>query len=446
MRIRNLVSQFLLMVYIVSCTVRPGLKATSQLSEADTPLPSTPTRSVVITLSPFPISTITVIPALTSTIIPTNTSIPESSTPIPKKCLQIRSSLLQNKSYDVNIVFEGRNIIIPPGKDAFIDAYVEVSLYDLKTRQSIPLQQYKTLRTAVSPDGTKYALLDVSDYLVKVFSARGQLLNIIPKGADPLFIDRWLDNQQLELTIAEGFPMPSDHWSFPLDLVIANWLTNEQIFISSDYPDIDRVTGTLGTWNGFSMTEYDANFTRVVYRSASTDGYGYILWDMVNKRRLVQIVTPYDDFPPVWSPNYSKFIVNGQNGEMFIVTRDGEVTQTIHFDHYTPGKYSWSSDGRFVAFWLLSNQRSGNGTFVILDTVSNEIMDYCISAGIFEDYWSNILSKPVWSLDGKYLAITANLQKYGNTTNFDTLFVDLEDGSVTKIGENLVPRGWLVSN
>jgi hypothetical protein len=445
MRIRYLVRQFLLLILIGGCTLQPGLQATAQLSKTDALLSSTPARSVVITTSPSLTSTIPITLMLASTITPTNTPIPESLTPIPKKCLQIRSSLPQNKSYDGRIVFEG-DIIIPPGKDSFVDAYAEVSFFDLKTRKSIPLQKYKTLRTIVSPDRTKYALLDVSDYLVKVFSTGGQLLNIISKGTDPLFIDRWLDNQQIELTIAKGFPAPSSNWDFPLDQVIANWLINERKFISSDYPDIDRVTGTLGTWDGFSMTEYDATLTRVVYRSASKDGYGYILWDTVNKKRLIQIVTSNNDFPPVWSPNYSKFIVTGQNGEMYIVTRDGEVLQMTHFNHYSPEKYSWSPDGRFVAFWLLSNQHSGSGTFFILDTVTNKIIDYCISTGIIGGYWGNVLSRPVWSPDGKYLAINANIQKSGNSTNFDTLFVDLEDGSATNIGENLSPVGWLINS
>ena len=113
---------------------------------------------------------------------------------------------------------------------------------------------------------------------------------------------------------------------------------------------------------------------------------------------------------------------------------------------YVPEKYSWSPDGRFAAFWLMSIDEygaSGSGTFVILDTVTGEIMDYCISAGVIENYSGNYLFEPVWSPDGKYLAINANLQENGN---FDTLLVDLEDGSAAKIGENLAPRGWLVTD
>ena len=71
--------------------------------------------------------------------------------------------------------------------------------------------------------------------------------------------------------------------------------------------------------------------------------------------------------------------------------------------------------------------------------VTGKMIDYCISVG------SGIYSivEPVWSPDGRDLVIMANMQ---NSTNFDTLFVDLEEGSVTKIGENLVPRGWLVTS
>jgi hypothetical protein len=411
--------------------------------------------------------TLTATPVPTPTILPANTATPVSPTPFPQKCLKIQSSLPQNKSYDGKIVLIGKDIV-PPGGNIFIDSYVAVSFYDLKIRQNIPIQQYKPASIIISPDRTKYALFDVSDYLVKVFSSTGKLLKIIPKGPDQWFDDRWLDDQHIALVVAKGLqPLNQHDIKYPRDVVIANPFTNEQKLIASDYPDIDRISPILRAWGGGSTTEYNATLTRVVYSSATIvndyrgqDGYGYILWDIVHKQKLVQIVSDYNNFPPEWSPDYSKFIIIGQDREMYIVTKDGEVMQMTHLSisekpeqsniWYFPEKYSWSPDGRFVAFWLMSidnnNSPSSSGTFVILDTVTGEITDYCISAGAIENYSINNLFAPVWSLDGKYLAINANMRKNGDSENFDTLLVDLEDGSAAKIGENLAPRGWLVTS
>ncbi len=112
---------------------------------------------------------------------------------------------------------------------------------------------------------------------------------------------------------------------------------------------------------------------------------------------------------------------------------------------YDPEVFSWSPDRDHIAFWLglADINQSITGTFAILDVVTGEITDYCISAGFLEGVWFNRLSVPAWSPDGKYLAINANIQKNGN---FDTLLVDLEDGTAFKIGENLSPVGWLITS
>jgi hypothetical protein len=455
MEIRNLKWQFLFVIIVVGCTTQSKFQMPGQSFMTGTVLPPTSANTLVTLASPLLPSIMTATPAYTSTIVLTNTPIPKTATSILQKCLQVRSSLSKNKSYQGKIVFIG-NEVVPPGGNLEKDTYRAITFYDFKTGQSKPILQYKPSNIITSPDGTNYALLDVSDYLIKVFSSNEQLLNIIPKESYPLFIDRWLDNKQIELTVAKGFPTPTGATNPVLDITIVNPFTNDQKLISSNYPDIDGVTGSLGSWDGGSRTEYDATLTRVVYRSSTQDGYGYTLWDMVNKKKLVQIITYYVLFPAVWSPDYSRFLITGQNREIYTVTRDGKVVQMTHLSpdsqteqpnvRYVPEKYSWSPDGRYVAFWLLKieDNPSSTGTFAILNTMTGEITDYCISAGFVEDFRYNLLFAPVWSPDGKDLVINANMQKTGNTTKFNSLFIDLEDGSVTKIGENLSPAGWLV--
>jgi WD40-like Beta Propeller Repeat len=443
MRILKLMPRLLLVIFVTGCALQIRLQPSSQYVKTDKVASPLPMKTVIKSTLPPPTSTMTVTPVYTETIALTKTPLPNTMTPILQKCLQYRSSLPSNNKYDGTIVFIGG--AIPP---VGMTSSLRTSLYNLNTRQNVPFQYDKSRNVVISPDHMKYALLDENN-LVKVISSNGKLIYTIPKGPYVLMIDRWLDNQQIELTVAKGYPTSSSLWNFPLNLVIANWMTHEQKLMLSEYPDIDRISGTLGTWVAGSTTEYDSELTRVVYRSASIvddyhgqDGYGYILWDLVNKRKVVQIVSNYIDFPPVWSPDYSKFIIVGNDGEMYFVTREGDVMQITHNNLNLPQEnYSWSPDGRYVAFWSRTKSPSFSNSFVIFDGMTDKITDYCISAGSGKD--TSSFTNPVWSPDGKELVINANLQENGN---FDTLFVDLEDGSATKIGENLLPMGWLINS
>lgn len=49
---------------------------------------------------------------------------------------------------------------------------------------------------------------------------------------------------------------------------------------------------------------------------------------------------------------------------------------------------------------------------------------------------------PIWSPDGKSVAVIANGQEGGS---FDTLLINLEERFAAKIGENMAPVGWLVN-
>jgi hypothetical protein len=465
MRIWRSFWRVLFLTFLIGCTTQPKLQTPGPSFQTTPSFPTNPTRTVgmAATASPTPIPSITIMPTPTSAGTPAISPTPQSITPrMQQKCLQTLSTLPPGKSYDGTIIFFGK-FISGEGK-TFLHDHYEVSFFNLKTRQTVNLQKYKTDDIAVSPDHKKYALLDVNDYLVKVFTGDGRPINTISRGEEPYFIDRWLDDQTIELTIAKGYLTYNYGRLFPPnDSVIADLFTNKQQLIPPTYPDIDPASGI--SWDGGSTTEYDSTLSRVVYPAENiritndyygNSGWGYILWDMVNKKSLVQLVTYTFFEPPKWSPDYSKFMIGGEGEGVYAVTRDGKVTQMIHFGDaqnkqpklvYAPQKYSWSPDGRYVAFWLLSynagQSESGSGNLVILDTNAGETIDTCISAGFVESVRSNKLSDPVWSPDGKELVINANIQE--NET-FDTLFVDLEDGSATKIGEHLLPMGWLINS
>lgn len=458
MKIRNFVWQTLTAMIIIGCSVQTGPSVPTRSLKTSTVLQTTSTDEFLLSRDPtaFPPRTATPIPIPGSTIptTPIVSHATEVTTMIHEQCLQTLPAIPKGKSVDGRIILLG-NLIHPKGENAYKGIYHEVFFYDLKTGKTSPISGEKPMQIVISPDHGKYALVDGSDYLVKVLSADGYLLKIIPKGESPWFIGQWLDSQHLALVIAKGYPTMDQHEiKYPRDVMVVDWTTDQQHFLASDYPDIDRAQGIL--WEGTGTTEYDPTLTRVVYASLidadnrGKAGKGYTLWDIPGKKKIAKLVNERFQETPKWSPNGSQFVLPGENGDLYTITREGKVSQLTYLNpvpqsiplgtRYYPEQYNWSPDGRLLAFWLKSQDAQGSfrETFAVVDIVSGNITDYCISAGFVGE--SNSPPAPVWSPDGNYLIISANNQKDGN---FDTLLIDLAEGSAAKIGENLAPAGWL---
>jgi len=174
---------------------------------------------------------------------------------------------------------------------------------------------------------------------------------------------------------------------------------------------------------------------------------------MEKQEKLIQIVTGSFLVTPKWAPDGSKFVFNAShdNGNFYIVTRNGVITQLSISNpiNQPAGRnksevYSWSPNGQYLAFWRISYQDGMQAMFAILNTVTREVTDYCISAGYLEERAAQMSEAylPVWSPDGKSVAVIANGNKEGT---FETLLVNLEEGFAAKIGENMIPVGWLVN-
>jgi Tol biopolymer transport system component len=243
------------------------------------------------------------------------------------------------------------------------------------------------------------------------------------------------------------------------DIVVVDYKTNTRRIIPSSYPDIDEQTLARSMWNGWVTTKYNSDQTRVIYPSGSIEsdyagesGQGYVLWDLVHKQKIVQVAVYDFSITPKWSPDGSKFAIWGHpDGNLLIVSRNGEVTQATDFrsfPNYLANKgwylaegYSWSPDGEKIGFWLtyVVPDKFENTTFVVLDTTSGKITDTCVQRGYISSDLS-ISEEAVWSHDGRYAVVRANQTKEGK---FDVLLLDFEQGYAAKIAENLAPVGWL---
>jgi hypothetical protein len=443
MKIRTLLWGILLSIFLSGCatpvkTPNPSPFPSKILTPAAVQTTSIATQTALLVMSAAP----------TFTPVSTSTSTSEAVTGIQRACLNVLPEIPKDSTYSGKIILY--RIDISPSRK---DLDYEFSFYDLNTRQIQPVQQYKTGNIVASPDRKEYALLDSNDQRIKIFSADGILLKTVPPGQYPWYIAQWLDNQHIILVIDK-------EQLYSWNVIIVDVFTGEQKTMPSDYPDMDK-TSTMPMEDG-SKTEFDSTLTRVVYPSGiardyiGNHGAGYVLWDLVNKRKLLQIVTVINLLTPKWSPDGSKFVINGDLGEMYVVTRNGKVTQVTHlypdpqnktaFVSHFSSRYSWSPDGRHVALWLetlINNYQNDTATFAVLDTVTGEITDYCISAGFIEGTDLSMRYVPVWSPDGKYVVTIANEQEDGN---FDTLLIDLDGNFATKINENFSPTGWLITS
>jgi WD40 repeat protein len=324
----------------------------------------------------------------------------------------------------------------------------------------MPIDPEKVKNIQVSPDGLKYAVVDALNGSLKILSVNGQLLELLPPGEFPYGIDHWLNNEQLALVILE--PWFGTYYKYPFDQLILNTSTGEQKhMISEQYPDIDVANARM-FWEGGSTTKYDPLLTRVVYPAGIEEDYleksgmGYVLWDLENRVKLVEFVTGYFSVTPKWIPDGSMFVINDSHGdgEFYTVTRDGAVTQLSHLNsglaskssgvRYFSDLYSWSPDGRHLAFWLESRQNSLiKGTFAILDIETGKVTDTCISAGFEGNYvprLDDIYLSPIWSPDGKYVVTQANKRE---DRSYQSALINLEERFVVMIGENIFPVGWL---
>jgi hypothetical protein len=385
---------------------------------------------------------------LTNTPLPT----PEPAQTVQPACFTMLPALPDIESVHGKILFlENGNY----KKEE--DMHYLASLYDLTTRQSKPLNPEKVSNIAASPDGQTYATLDTTAKIVRFFSANGQLLKTLPPAEYMYGLDHWLNNEQIALNLFQPWGEGQDR--YPIDQMIYNPFTGErEQFTSEQYPDIDRANARM-YWEGASTTKYDPSVTRVVYPAriakdySGKSGHGYVLWDLENQIKLAEIVTGQFASTPMWAPDGSRFVINDDwgDGEFYAITRDGQVTQLTHLNsesssagqQFFSDLYSWSPDGRYLAFWRVEDKNPlFPGTLALLDTETGNITDTCISAGLMElDTPRNYFHlSPIWSPDGKYLVTEANRQEDGS---YQSVLVDLEGNLAIPLGENIFPVGWL---
>jgi hypothetical protein len=282
------------------------------------------------------------------------------------------------------------------------------------------------------------------------------------KTASLLRTFQWLGNDFVRFSMTEG--VDDEFIARALDIHSGNLQE-----LRVDFPSL--ASGAQNNWGIDDPTErrpylgvnvlYDPSLTRVLY--PKVDGT-IVLYDIENNIELAASQLGDIGVYPSWSPD-GKFVVikskprisqEKKGDELFIVSRDGSdfIRLTYLATVYAGdsiGSYSWSPDGKRIAFWMKSPDQE-EYSLAIADINSGDVTNYCITgiAAYFDinltpdSAFPTILGvstgAPVWSPDGTKLLIN---QLDSNKKNINVLLVDLTQQTASPFTKNLEPIGWM---
>lgn len=260
-----------------------------------------------------------------------------------------------------------------------------------------------------------------------VLSSDGQVHSLID-WEDAWGIVKWLDHERLVIIHLDESPISSD---------ILNPFTGHRQILSLSLPSPwippDWVPGR---WK----VVYDPTLTRVVYMREVGLTKSFVLWDLPNNEELWRL-DKYSTsiFSPVWSPDGTQLAIAALNEkqddwdrfELFISDRDGLATQWIDLK----GSYidslikevKWSPDGRYIAIAPIPEK-----PFLILDTVAQQLLDFCITANAQYD-------RIHWSPDSTQVIVP----RWGHPS----IVVDIKNKAAAQIviDDDFRPVGWLTA-
>ncbi|MBI5352934.1 MAG: PD40 domain-containing protein [Chloroflexi bacterium] len=419
-----------------------------------TQAPTSPSSTQQVIKTPFGTPTISVntpVPTETNTIVSPITNSPFD------KCLSVESNYRSDLAFTGSLILTGT---VDIGND--LVRYTDYKI-DMETVEKIELSKpgENIFNVSISPDGNwmayeKYVLESESDDLI-ISDIEGKHQKVISWKNEWTYIASWLDSKRLMIGI-DGASNSDGSVSVPSFLVF-NPFTGEHQTLK---PDLSDVFETVD-FSGLTGRSYNPELDRIVYLEGDM-GFikppHYILWDITQQQSLASfemIIQP--TALPAWSPDGKSFGLAASIKEdifqtwpayeLYRVGRDGQTTQLTHLTDYYPWvyieDYSWSPDGKYIAFWFSwwSGENPGWDLFArrylaLVDTENGQVTNYCIEG---KPANSGRMPLPVWSPGGGQLAMESPISEGGS----QVVIIDMESRHAFQVGENMTPVGWMVA-
>lgn len=338
-------------------------------------------------------------------------------------------------------------------------------LLDLETGRKIPLLG-KTRDETVSPNGKWVAYYDASQEKIIVADYDGNLILELPSPHRRLEPRYWLDDQHLVLDDWFSLDPEYDFKDPYVILITLNPFTGEQKewwpsdFSHSLFPNI---FGGPTEWPAASELMFAPDMTHLAYslELPAQRAVAVVLWDMREQKEISRVYTSY---APIWSPDSGQFAISAiptdlgnfndglpyENGsDLYTMDIQGKLRRLTYFS-IVPRQstmeegYTWSPNGRKIAFWMLDRLHSRSPSLAVVTVESKALVSYCATDETLpESQMAAIIfpPHPIWSPDGQYIAITVLNQDFGRKV----LLVELASGKAWKIAENVSAMGWMVS-
>ena len=394
-------------------------------------------------------------PPIQITNTPTHTSAPPTITPTPT--LQPDLSRL---TYEC--VEESDTSILDADLEGVLILFE--SKMNLETGKVVNFDGNRaTLSVVVSPDRRSLSFTRPDSNLVQIADSLGVVKKEFTLKAEGLSSRYWVDSTHLVFTTVERFGA-GPHPSFILDIETGGWIE-----ISVDSDDLNFYRNSLGYYwfpfGFFTRTSINSGLKQLVYTAIHNE---LVLWDIEGNQVIARVdVSDRISFPR-WSPDGTRFVTNSYtwtNGdeekdlpyvggsELISVSVTGEIERLTYLTtSYNVRQHSntWSSDGTKVAFWLdfdnvedvghdrLEHNPAHPHQLAVLDITTGIVTSYCIKG----------LDSPVWSPDGKFLAVRASFLEDPDVMEIrDVYIIDLENNVAIKVTENGYNEvvGWMVS-
>lgn len=447
---------------LVGCTAMPS--ATPTIIFEEVPKITSVDTETTASLVPSPISpsTLTPIPATATPEIPTEAQ-------LRVRCLEIMETFPPNFKSEGTVILELEEGILRSYKRNLMNmetGHVEqiaqpneiLALMSVSPNQRW-LAYHRALFDQPIADSQPHEREILEDEVVVESFDRSQRL-VYPQSQVKGFLVGWLNDQQLIFSLAQFDSEENKGLKSPT-MMLFNPFTAQQRLLKPGYPNLYDFPD-FPNWDSQGITSYSPSVEQVVYYQGSiSDPRYYHLWDLVH-HQSIHLLGPVYGTPhmPRWAPDGMSYAVAPETDdlvrELLQISREGEVQRltylTDYFSTVIIGDFSWSADGRSIAFWLsswMSVEEAEDDKYddfqeqlAVLNLDTGLVTAYCVPGDELRTWTTSRVPEPLWSPDGTQVIVMNRSVKWPTSK---VILVDLEEEIAFQIAEYAQPAGWLIS-